>query len=145
MRGRTIRAVLALVAASLAAACGTRKDLPFAPDTGVPDPEATFARVEKEILTPSCAVAGCHTGAAPAGGLDLSAGRAYASIVHAPAVESPSLARITPGDPERSYLVKKVRGDGDISGGRMPLGGPYLSPMKIRLLIDWVRRGAPLD
>lgn len=145
MDRHTTLAILVLVAASLAAACGTRKDLPFAPDTGVPDPDATFARVQQEILRPSCAVAGCHTGAAPASGLDLSAGHAYASLVRAPAVESPSLARIAPGDPERSYLVKKVRGDGDISGGRMPLGGPYLSPTEIRLLTDWVRRGAPLD
>lgn len=125
----------------LLAACGTRKS-PTEPDDG-PDPTATFTRVQAEIFTPSCALSGCHAGPAPQLGQDLSAGRAYASIVNVRAVESTRL-RIAPGDPDASYLVSKVKGDATITGSRMPPGGA-LPADKVQLLVDWVRRGAPND
>ncbi len=123
------------------AACGTRKS-PTEPND-VPDPTATFSRVQAEVFTPSCALSGCHSGASPQQGMDLSAGRSYASIVNVRAVESTRL-RIAPGDPDASYLISKVRGDATITGSRMPLGGA-LPPDREKLLVDWVRRGAPND
>ena len=125
------------------AACGTRKS-PTEPTGAPPDPTATFTRVQNEIFTPSCARSGCHAGAAPRQGMDLSAGRSYGLIVGVKAVESTRL-RIAPGSPDDSYMVSKVKGDATISGSRMPLGGPYLSADKEQLLVDWVRRGAPND
>ncbi len=131
-------AVLALVA------CGNEKGLPFDPGGPAPDPDATFTRVQSDIFSPSCALSGCHTGPAPQSGLDLSPGVAYQNIVGVPSVERAGLNRIEPGDPDSSYLVKKIRGDADIAGSRMPLGGA-LNADEIRLLTDWVRRGAPRD
>lgn len=132
-------ATLALAVAL--AGCGTAKS-PTEPSS-VPDPTATFTRVQAEVFTPSCARSGCHAGPNPQKGQDLSAGRAYASIVNVRAVESTRL-RIAPGDPDGSYLISKVKGDATITGARMPLGGT-LPPDKIALLVDWVRRGAPND
>lgn len=136
---------LALVAllglGAVLAACGTRKSPTEASD--VPDPTATFSRVQAEVFTPSCALSGCHSGASPQQGMDLSAGRSYASIVNVRAVESTRL-RVAPGDPDASYLISKVRGDATIAGSRMPLGGA-LPPERVNLLVDWVRRGAPND
>ena len=129
---------------ALALACGDVKPLATGPDGDVPDPTATFTRVQGEVFTVSCAVSGCHTGTAPASNLDLSATAAYASVVGVAAVQRAGLNRVEPGDPERSYLVKKMRGDADISGSRMPPGGPYLEA-QVRLVSDWVRRGAPRD
>lgn len=123
------------------AACGTQKS-PTEPSDG-PDPSATFSRVQSEVFTPSCALSGCHSGANPTGSQDLSAGRAYGQIVNVRAAQSTRL-RIAPGDPEGSYLISKIRGDATISGNRMPLGGT-LPPEKQKLLVDWVRRGAPND
>ena len=123
------------------AACGTRKS-PTEPTDG-PDPSATFTRVQAEIFTPSCARSGCHAGASPQLGMDLSAGRSYASIVNVRSVESTRL-RIAPGDTAGSYLVSKVAGDATITGVRMPPGGA-LSSEQLTLLADWVRRGAPND
>lgn len=123
------------------AACGTRKS-PTEPDDG-PDPTATFSRVQAEIFTPSCALSGCHAGPNPQLGLDLAAGRSYSNIVNVRAVESTRL-RVAPGDADASYLVSKVRGDATITGSRMPPGGA-LSPDQVKLLVDWVRRGAPND
>ena len=135
------RVAAALLTLSLAA-CGTRKT-PTEPVEPV-DPTATFSRVQAEIFTPSCAFSGCHAGPTPQQGMDLSAGKSYASIVGVRATES-TRARIAPGDPVSSYLVSKTAGDATITGSRMPLGGPYLSATTQKLLVDWVQRGAPND
>ena len=132
----------AVTAASLG--CGEVKPLATAPDGDLPDPSATFTRVQGEVFAVSCALSGCHTGTAPASGLDLSPAAAYGNLVGVPAVQRAGMRRVEPGDPERSYLVKKMRGDADISGGRMPPGGPYVEA-QVRLVSDWVRRGAPRD
>jgi hypothetical protein len=135
----------ALASAVALVACGDRKSLPFEPGTGQPDPSATFTRVQSEIFTLSCALSGCHTGAAPTGGMNLEAASAYTSIVGVSSTERSDLRRIAPSQPDNSYLVKKVRGDADISGSRMPLGGAALSASQLTLIVDWVRRGAPHD
>lgn len=140
-RGPLAPSLVLLVLAGAVVACGTAKS-PVEPTDG-PDPSATFARVQSEVFTPSCALAGCHGGSSPQLGLDLSAGKSWASIVNVRAVESTRL-RVAPGDPDASYLVSKVKGDATITGVRMPLGGA-LTPAEIDLIVDWVRRGAPND
>ena len=109
-----------------------------------PDPNATFTRVQNQVLTANCVIAGCHAALGAQQGMNLSPGAAYINIVRVPSAERPDLHRIEPGDPDRSYLVKKLRGDPDITGLRMPNGGT-LTPAEIQLVIDWVRRGAPND
>jgi hypothetical protein len=104
---------------------------------------ATFTQVQDQIFTASCAFSGCHGGGAPAAGLNLTAGQAYANIVDVPSTEQPSLDRIEPSDPAASYLWLKVIGDPSISGGRMPLGGPFLSEELEDLLRGWIEVGAP--
>jgi len=106
------------------------------------------------ILTTRCAVEGCHVqpplndpaypdGEAPAG-LVMEGPVAFANLVNVPSTERPELDRIEPFDAERSYLVKKLRGDADILGGRMPQDGPpFLSPEMIDMFIRWVAAGAP--
>ena len=133
---------IGLALALAATACGTKKSPTESPDP--PDPTATFTRVQGEIFTPSCALSGCHAGSAPSRGMDLSVGRSYGMIVGVQAVES-TRPRIAPGDPSGSYMVSKVAGDATITGSRMPLGGPSLSTTRQKLLVDWVRRGAPND
>ncbi|MGE5235906.1 MAG: hypothetical protein ACM3O7_06140 [Acidobacteriota bacterium] len=142
---RNAAPLIAGVLVLVAAACGDRKRLPTEPGGGGPDPSATFTRVQGEIFAVSCALSGCHTGSAPAGGMDLSPSAAYGSIVNVPSSERSDLMRIDPGRPEGSYLIKKLRGDPDISGSRMPLNGSPLGPDRIQLVTDWVLRGAPRD
>jgi hypothetical protein len=143
-RARSHRLVPLLVFAAVAAlACGTRKS-PTEPNDDLPDPSATFSRVQAEVFTPSCALSGCHAGATPARSMDLSAGRAYGQVVGVPSAGSSRL-RVAPGDVAGSYLVSKLRGDATITGSRMPLGGPYLSSEREQLVVDWIRRGAPND
>ena len=126
------------------AACGELADLPTDPGNDPPDPSATFLRVQAEIFTPTCTGAGCHGTIGPQHELVLTPDRAYDSIVGVPSREMPSLLRVAPGSPLDSYLYRKVTG-GAITGDRMPPGGPYLPDEHIRLLRDWIRRGAPND
>jgi hypothetical protein len=129
----------------LAAACGGTVRSPTEPSPADPGAKAsTFAQIQSGIFTPSCAKSGCHSSAAVSGGLVLAAGQSYGQIVGRPAPEQPQLDLVRPGNAEASYLLKKVRGDPDISGGHMPLDGPpFLSPSQIAGLATWIQAGAP--
>lgn len=76
--------------------------------------------------------------------MDLSPGVAYEQVVGVASSQQSGLARVEPGDPENSYLVRKLRGDPGISGSPMPLIGSVSEGAR-QLVIDWVRRGAPKD
>jgi len=128
----------------LALSCGKLKETPTSPGDGIPpDPRATFTRVQNEVFTPSCGVAGCHDADIQQAGMILIAGRSYAQIVGKESTEVPSLKRVEPGNPDASYLYRKIAG-GSITGERMPLVGS-LDASKIALVRDWIRRGAPND
>jgi hypothetical protein len=139
MRTKTLIALLLL-----ACSCGKLKETPTSPGDGIPpDPRATFTRVQNEVFTPSCGIAGCHDPDIQQAGMILTTGRAYAQIVGQPSTESPSLKRIEPGNPDASYLYRKITG-GAITGEKMPLVGS-IDESKIVLIRDWIRRGAPND
>lgn len=137
-----------VVLAILLASCGRLKETPTDPTTsggGDPvDPSATFARVQNEVFTPTCARLGCHDTLGQQSQQVLTAGRAYVNTVGVPSVELPQLMRVTPGDPTNSYLYRKIIGS-NITGDRMPQGLPPLSDAQIKLVRDWIRRGAPND
>ena len=137
---------LAWVIPLLFLACGKLKE-PTAPDVGSGepiDPTATFTRVQTEIFTPTCSRIGCHDRLGKQSDQVLVAGEAYANIVGHPSVEMPQLMRVAPGDPANSYLYRKITGTG-ITGDRMPQTLPPLSDAQIKLIRDWIRRGAPND
>jgi len=148
MRSRPVRntacAVLATLSAFAAAGCGTVKS-PTEPLGGGSGGAAfTFSRIQAEIFTPNCAKSGCHAANTASAGMVLDAGRAYAQIVNRPSTEQSTLHRIEPGDPDRSYMIKKLRGDPDITGSQMPLDRPgSLTREQMDGLIGWVLAGAP--
>jgi hypothetical protein len=139
------RALVFAVALALVA-CGKLKE-PTSPlgGGGDPiDPTATFTRVQAEVFTPNCTRLGCHDLLGRQEDQVLVASQSYNQTVNHPSVEMPSLSRVTPLDPASSYLYRKITGAG-ITGDRMPQGGPYLSDAQIKLVRDWIRRGAPND
>lgn len=103
------------------------------------------------------ACARCHGGDAPISGLDLATAagvRRTAISVAARAVAIPrgatpvgldGLDLVSPGRPERSYLLYVIAGDAAIRGEVMPPEGPPPDADTARLLVDWVRAGAPLE
>lgn len=137
---------LVLVILCLGVGCGKLKG-PTAPDSGSGDPidpTATFTRVQNEVFTPSCATFACHDNIGQQQDVWLSPGHSYASLVGRASSEMPSLLRVTPGNPDASYLYRKLAGTG-ITGDRMPQGRSPLSAAGIKLVRDWIRRGAPND
>src|SRR6266446_3323771 len=76
------------------------------------------------IFDRSCALSGCHVGAVPAQGQDLSAGHTVSSSVCVKSTEIPRLYRIQPGKPDDSYLVQKIENTPGIAGIQMPQGCP---------------------
>ncbi len=125
--------------------CGKLNEITAPGGSGEPvDPTATFTRVQTEVFTPTCTGIGCHHNLGAQENLVLLAGQSYGNIVNRPSNQMPSLQRIAPGDPASSYLYRKITGSG-ITGDRMPQGGPYLSDAQLKLVRDWIRRGAPND
>lgn len=98
-----------------------------------------FASIQSNVLTPVCTT--CHSGAAAPLGLRLDEGAAYAMLVNAPSVEVPALNRVTPGDPDASYLIQKIEGTASV-GARMPLNGPPLAQETINVIRQWITDGA---
>jgi hypothetical protein len=135
-----------ILAALLLAACGRLNEVtdPGGGGGEPVDPTATLTRVRNEIFVPSCALAGCHGAIGAQSELQLTPAAAYANLVGRNSVEMPQLLRVAPGDPANSYLYRKVTGAG-ITGERMPLGLPPLNDAQLRLVRDWIRRGAPND
>ncbi len=67
-------------------------------------------------------------------------GNVYLYMVNRPAIENRGRLRVAPGDPDRSFLVDKLRGRN--VGTQMPLGADPLSEEDIQLFEDWIRDGA---
>ena len=77
--------------------------------------------------------------------MSLGAGQAFSNVVNVAARQLPSMNRVTPNQPDNSYLVHKVQGthlDVNGSGSRMPLGRSALSQSDILLIRDWIQAGA---
>lgn len=127
----------------LAASKGDLGKIPDCADGGAQG-TATLSELQRDILTPRCVNFGCHNVDSGSAGLVLEAGRSYVELVNEPSSQRSQFDRVEPGDPESSYIVKKLRGDSDIGGDRMPADGPpYLTDAQIARVISWINDGAP--
>ena len=138
MRVSRLIAVIGWVGAVACAGDGTGLD-EFEDDAAV-----TIADVQP-VFSVNCAVSGCHTGASPAQGMDLGAGQAFSSVENVASLELHTMNRVTPTQPDDSYLVHKIQGthvDQGGSGSRMPLGRSPLPQDEIDLIRAWIAGGA---
>jgi hypothetical protein len=104
--------------------------------------DAAPAEQVRGIVDQICSNAdGCH-GSGVAGGMPLSVGNEFASMINVASTERPELLRVRPGDPLASYVYLKLRCDGGIDGGCMPLGSP--DPSLAPIFAAWIEAGAPL-
>jgi hypothetical protein len=123
-----------------AAGCGG-SDAVTGPGPGPSAP--TLLVVQSQILTPRCAVSGCHVGASAPLGLNLSSvADSGANLIDIASGENPALMRVLPGDSANSYLYWKITGNPGIGGEQMPLSGGPLSPGDIDLVASWIDGGA---
>ena len=112
-----------------------------------PPATVSFSQNIQPIFNVSCATSSaCHVGPTAGEGLQLTPGVSYGAIVNVPAVEMPKLLIVKPGDPDASYLVRKIEGGPNISGLQMPQGCPgtpaggavCLTPDSIAAIRTWV-------
>ncbi|MBM4265627.1 MAG: hypothetical protein FJ144_03260 [Deltaproteobacteria bacterium] len=144
------------VALGCAIGCGGSGDstdvaAPVSPPSPTPGSCAEFASTFEAIQTVvferhGCTQEVCH-GSAASGGLDLRPDVAWSNLVEIPSVGS-SLARVVPGDRERSYLylklaAKTLPGTVAINGAPMPSGLPALRESELEAVRLWITAGAP--
>ena len=107
----------------------------------------TIDDVQEFVFGPACANGDCHALPTRAGDLDLSsAALSYTNIVEVAATNTVAaqrdLLRVVPGDPDSSFLFRKLLSVGPGEGTPMPtvdeqLTGPYLD-----LVSRWIEQGA---
>ncbi len=107
--------------------------------------EVTLSGDVQPIFTGNCALTGCHAGSSPEEGMSLGEGQTFSNVVNVAARQLLSMNRVTPNQPDNSYLVHKVQDTHMAAGGsgsRMPEGQPPLSQSDIDLIRAWIQAGA---
>lgn len=116
-----------------------------------PNLTPTFSSIQKEIFSTTdssgrLACTTCHVagGAANGTGLFLTdPATAYSLLVGKASRFAPGQTLVIPGDPDNSYIVKKLEGRADITGLRMPRNsGPFLTPGQMLVIRRWIKEGA---
>jgi len=98
----------------------------------------TLAEIQKNLFDHSCAVPGCHSGAASEANLSLTAGLSYKNIVNVSSRQNPDLKIVLPGNSSQNFLIKKLKGE---NTSVMPPAGKLESAL-IDSFAAWIDRGA---
>jgi hypothetical protein len=113
-------------------------------DGGRPVPLRTLTELYDDVLQPRCSP--CHT-TRVSGGLSLARRETLSAQLLASSVQQPAMRRVRPGDPDGSYLWRKLTGDHLAVGGLgepMPLGVP-LASSDLLAIRRWIEAGAVDD
>jgi hypothetical protein len=81
----------------------------------------------------------CH--GSGAGGMGLSPGHVFDTMINVTSTENPPMKRVLPGDPEHSYVYLKVACEGGIVGDCMPNDAVH-DPHMAQVFHDWIEAGA---
>lgn len=119
-------------------------------DTGPPQMVSFDAELQP-LFTTTCLGPVCHEGTNPLVPLTLVEGGDVDPYVELTtrAHGLSGMPYVTPGDPNASYLYRKLEGthlEGDLDGlgggSQMPLSAPALSDANLTLVRDWILTGA---
>lgn len=133
--------LLSLLVAACSAGSGEGLDVSGRPlsEGGDIPLAATLESIQANVFNPFCIV--CHSGAGAPQGLRLDANSSFSNLVGVASEEDSAVLRVDPGNPEQSYLVKKLEGTASV-GGRMPLDAPALPQPTIDIVRQWITDGA---
>ncbi len=132
---------------SLVMALGCSSEPSASVDAGQVELEPTLSTLQEHVFKPGCALSGCHDDATQAGQLNLSSESvSYEALVDVPVTNSVALENgwllVKPGDPELSFLVRKMRLPGLGEGAPMPIGEYQISNYYMTLIEEWISLGA---
>jgi hypothetical protein len=102
--------------------------------------EPTFTNIQTNVFNSICIQ--CHIGAAAPQGLRLDDQNSYDALVNVLSSERGDLLRVKPGDPDNSYIIRKLEGGPEIAGAQMPLNLTPLSQETINAIRVWISQGA---
>jgi hypothetical protein len=134
---------------AMLAACSSEPSAPL--DASVPKDGGPPTWEGMQLLFGQrCTFSSCHSARA-AGGLVLLPESAYANLL-APSTQVPAMLRVRPGDPDASYLLRKI--DGTMSalaacatptvcGTSMPQSDEIMSASVRAVVRAWIADGAP--
>jgi hypothetical protein len=92
----------------------------------------------QKIFHRSCGVLGCHQGQYPKMALNLETAAGMAAAVNAPSMGKPEFKLTDPADPDKSYILMKLKGDRAIAGRRMPSRRDALKIEEVQAIRDWI-------
>ena len=69
-----------------------------------------FSEIQANVFVPNCATVGCHLGGSAPQGLRLDDANSYGLLVGVASSQASSILRVSPGDPQNSYLIQKLEG-----------------------------------
>lgn len=102
----------------------------------IPSRHVSYVTDVVPVFAANCGGEVCHNGQWGGGG-------AYENLVDVRAPECCDGRKLVlPGDPNRSYLVQKLKGIDLCAGSRMPLDRK-IDDRDVATLIDWICEGAP--
>jgi len=106
------------------------------PDTGIATGSNPQLEKVEDIFNRNCVR--CHSGLMPAQELNLGPGNIISSTVDVTSMQKIDLRIVDTANPRMSYLLKKIKGDSDITGKRMPLKGGALNEEDIKAVEEWI-------
>lgn len=103
--------------------------------------------IQVAIFDQAC-VEGCHSADVRAGDLDLSnADASYEALIGVMAENDVAYEnrwmRVKPGEPDLSFLIRKIEQPGVGEGAAMPMGPSELTGYYVDMISEWIALGAP--
>jgi hypothetical protein len=137
---------IALVAVCWAAGCTEKPSGPSGPDV-VPDPDTDAGVSYAADIAPLFQAYGCINCHGSPHGENRFSVSTYESLFEPGfQAEARGMLPVKAGDPDSSYVLWKVTGQGPngelINGFRMPVIGTYMSPADLELFRTWIAEGA---
>ena len=97
------------------------------------------------IFKEDCSTSGCHRGNYPKKKLNLEEDKFLQALINVPSLEVETLKLVDTKNPDKSYLLMKIRGDEGIVDDRMPVDAPPLKDEEIKIIENWVLSLAEMD
>lgn len=121
------------------------------PPPGYQPPDSSFGLIYDKILTPSCALSGCHDGNPGFAHPQLTGTNTYNEMiqnhVHNFDAKEANLWLVKPEEVDSSFFYQKlIFSESEFAfGAAMPAGGLTLNEKAIEFVKQWIEAGAPKE